>query len=79
LREGNSVLITERDGQISWPSDKGLCFFDTCLISSRSMYANGKAWELLNAGNITHYASRIFLANRVIATEDGEVATASAT
>lgn len=24
LHQGNSVLITERDGQISWPSDKGL-------------------------------------------------------
>ncbi len=73
LHEGNSVLITERDGQISWPSDKGLYFFDTRLISSWSMYANGEAWDLLNAGNITHYASRTFLTNRAITTEDGEV------
>lgn len=73
LHQGNSVLITERDGQISWPSDKGLYFFDTRLISSWSIYANGEAWDLLNAGNITHYASRIFLTNRAITTEDGEI------
>ena len=73
LHQGNSVLLTERDGKISWPSDKGLYFFDTRLISSWSIYANGELWGLLNAGNITHYASRIFLTNRAIATEDGEM------
>jgi glycogen debranching enzyme-like protein len=44
-------MITDRDGQIPWPSDKGLYFFDTRLISSWSIYANGENWELLNAGN----------------------------
>ena len=73
LHQGNSVLITDRDGQIPWPSDKGLYFFDTRLISSWSIYANGESWDLLNAGNITHYASRIFLTNRTIVTEDGDV------
>jgi len=73
LHQGNGVLITERDGQISWPSDNGLYFFDTRLISSWSIFANGEVWDLLNAGNITPYASRIFLTNRAIATEDGEV------
>src|SRR5216684_4383295 len=42
LHQGNSVLITNRDGQISWPSDKGLYFFDTRLISSWSIYADGE-------------------------------------
>jgi glycogen debranching enzyme len=73
LHQGHSVLITDRDGQISWPSDKGLYFFDTRLISSWAIYANGEPWDLLNAGNITHYVARIFLTNRAIATEDGEV------
>ena len=73
LHQGNSVLITKRDGQISWPTDKGLYFFDTRLISSWSVYANGETWDFLNAGNITHYASRTFLTNRAIATEGGEI------
>ena len=55
LVQGNSVLLTERDGQIQWPSDKGLYFFDTRVISSWSIYANGESWDLLNAGNVTNY------------------------
>ncbi|HEX3162083.1 MAG TPA: glycogen debranching N-terminal domain-containing protein, partial [Pseudolabrys sp.] len=73
LHQGNSVLITDRDGQISWPSDKGLYFFDTRLISSWQIYANGEPWDLLNAGVITHYAARVFLTNRAIATEQGQI------
>ena len=73
MHQGNTVLITDRDGQIPYPSDKGLYFFDTRLISSWSIYANGESWDLLNGGNIAHYASRVFLTNRVIATEDGEI------
>jgi glycogen debranching enzyme len=73
IHQGHGVLITNQDGQIPWPSDKGLYFFDTRLISSWRIYANGEPWDLLNAGAITHYASRIFLTNRAIATEDGHI------
>ncbi len=73
INQGHSVLITDRDGQIPWPSDKGLYFYDTRVISSWNIYANGEPWQLLNAGNITHYASRIFLSNRVMATEGGSI------
>jgi hypothetical protein len=63
INQGHSVLITDPDGQIHWPSDQGLYSFDTRLISSWNIYANGAGWELLNAGNISYYASRIFLTN----------------
>jgi glycogen debranching enzyme len=75
LHQGNSVLVSNQDGQIFWPSDKGLYFFDTRLISSWSIYANGEVWDLLNAGNISHYACRIFLVNRAFSTEDGNVSS----
>ncbi|MDQ8726678.1 glycogen debranching N-terminal domain-containing protein [Bradyrhizobium sp. LHD-71] len=73
LHQGHTVLITDRDGQVTFPSDKGLYFFDTRLISSWSIWANGEPWDLLNSGNITHYASRVFLTNRKIPTEDGGI------
>jgi glycogen debranching enzyme len=73
VHHGNSVLVTDRDGQIPWPSDKGLYFRDTRVISSWRIYANGISWDLLNAGNVTHYASRIFLTNPAIRTEDGDI------
>jgi hypothetical protein len=58
IHQGQTVLVTEPDGQVSWPSDKGLYFFDTRVISSWAIYANGEPWDLLNGGAITPYASR---------------------
>jgi glycogen debranching enzyme len=73
IHQGQTVLITEQDGQIKWPSEKGLFFFDTRVVSSWSIYANGQPWELLNGGAINYYASRIFLTNRYLLTEDGAI------
>ncbi len=61
LHQGYAVLLSDPDGQIPWPSNKGLCFRDTRLISSWKLYANGKSRDLLNGGAITSFAARIFL------------------
>ena len=74
IHQGQTVLISEPDGQINWPSEKGLYFFDTRVVSSWAIYANGEPWELLNGGAISYYASRIFLTNRSFLTEDGTIA-----
>ena len=73
IHHGQTVLVSEPDGQIGWPSEKGLYFYDTRLISSWAIYANGEPWTLLNGGAVTHYASRIYLTNRSIPTADGVV------
>src|SRR3984893_7833375 len=73
IHQGQTVLITEEDGEINWPSEKGLYFLDTRVVSSWRIYANGELWELLNGGPISHYASRISLTNRPILTEDGTI------
>ncbi|MGA8654231.1 MAG: glycogen debranching N-terminal domain-containing protein [Xanthobacteraceae bacterium] len=71
IDHGQTVLVSEPDGQINPPSDKGLYFFDTRVISSWTIYANGEPWDLLNGAAITHYASRTYLTNRRIPTADG--------
>ena len=43
IHQGYTVLITEPDGQMFWPTDKGLYFFDTRLISAYALYANGES------------------------------------
>lgn len=73
IHQGQTVLITEQDGQIQWPSEKGLYFLDTRIVSSWAVYANGEPWDLLNGGAISYYASRIFLTNRSLLTEDGAI------
>jgi len=73
IHQGQTVLVSEPDGQINWPSDKGLYFLDTRIVSSWAIYANGEPWELLNGGPVNYYAARIFLTNKSIATEDGTI------
>ncbi|MBA3812497.1 MAG: amylo-alpha-1,6-glucosidase [Caulobacteraceae bacterium] len=74
INQGYGVLITDPDGQIPWPTDKGFYHCDTRVISSWQLYADGQPWDLLNGGNIAYYAARIYLTNRAIATEVGEIA-----
>jgi len=73
IHQGHTVLISEPDGQILWPSDKGLYFFDTRLVSAYELYANGQDWELLNSGAPTYYSARTFLTNRAFPSEGGDV------
>src|SRR6266516_5287355 len=71
IHQGQTVLVSEPDGQITWPSEKGLYFLDTRVVSNWAIYANGEPWELLNGGPINYHAARIFLTNKSILTEDG--------
>jgi glycogen debranching enzyme len=73
IHQGQTVLISEQDGQINSPSDKGVYFLDTRIISSWQIYANGEPWELLNGGPVNYYAAHIFLTNKSILTEDGTI------
>jgi glycogen debranching enzyme len=79
IHQGHTVLVTEPDGQVSWPSDKGLYFYDTRLISAYALYANGQVWDLLNSGAPAYYAARTFLTNRAFPSEGGDVPARSLT
>jgi len=46
------VLVSEQDGHINWPREKGLYFLDTRIVSNWAIYANGEPWELLNGGPV---------------------------
>jgi glycogen debranching enzyme len=74
IHQGQTVLLTETDGRVSWPSKRGLYFRDTRVISAWAIYANGELWDLLNGGAVAPHAARIFLTNRAFQTEDGPVA-----
>src|SRR5450432_3293370 len=73
IHEGQTVLVTEPDGQVNSPSERGLYFRDTRVISAWAIYANGEPWDLLNGGAIASDAARIFQTNRAFETEDGPV------
>ena len=73
IHQGQTVLVTDPDGTITYPSEKGFYFLDTRIISNWAIYANGEPWQLLNGGPIDYYTARIFLTNKPIVTEDGEI------
>ena len=73
IHQAMTVLVTETNGEIRWPTDKGLYFFDTRLISAWAVYANGEEWDLLNGGATSYDSARMFLTNRGFLTEDGAV------
>ena len=73
IHHAQTVLITEPDGQVEWPSEKGLFFLDTRLISALAIFANGEPWDLLNGGAISSDTARIHLTNRSFPSEDGAV------
>jgi glycogen debranching enzyme len=77
INQGHAFLLTDQDGQISAPTDKGLYDRDTRLISSWRIYANGVRWDLLNSANIAYFASRVFLLNRALASAAGDIAAGS--
>src|ERR1700688_2811632 len=59
IHQGQTVLVTEPDGQVNWPSQRGLYFRDTRVISAWAIYANGTPWDLLNGGAVASHAARI--------------------
>ncbi|HEY7243420.1 MAG TPA: glycogen debranching N-terminal domain-containing protein [Xanthobacteraceae bacterium] len=73
INQGHTVLVADRDGQMPWPGKTGLYFYDTRIISSWQLYANGEPWDLLGAANISHYAARVFLINRTIPSEQSMI------
>jgi glycogen debranching enzyme len=74
IHQGRTVLVCEPDGTIPFPSEKGLYFNDTRIISSWSLYADGVRWDLLSGGATGHDRSSVHLTNRKLVTASGPVA-----
>src|SRR6202049_4051381 len=74
IHQGQTVLVTEPDGQVNGQSTRGLYFRDTRVISTWAIYANGEPWDLLNGGAVAYHAARIFKINRAFVSEDGPIA-----
>jgi glycogen debranching enzyme len=73
IHHAQTVLITESNGEVRWPSEKGMYFLDTRVISAWAIYANGEEWDLMNGGAVTSHKASIHLTNRSIPTEDGTI------
>jgi glycogen debranching enzyme len=73
INAGECVFVTETDGGIRQPSDRGLYYRDTCLISGWAVEVNGRPWQLLSSAATSHFAAQNVLANAALPTDDGEL------
>ena len=74
---GECVLITEQDGQVHQPSERGLFYRDTRLLSQWTIEVDGKPWQLLSSAGISHFACQVVMTNRALPTDDGEIPAGS--
>ncbi len=77
IHQGRTVLVCETDGTVRQPSEKGLYFNDTRLISSWLLYADGVPWDLLSGGATNYDTSRMHLTNRHLRTASGPIAAST--
>ncbi len=73
ISSGHAVMVTEPSGEVRSPTQRGLYFLDTRVLSVWRIYANIVEWDLLNSGSIASFASRSFFITRPIPTDEGEI------
>ncbi|WHZ23824.1 MAG: hypothetical protein OJF47_002936 [Nitrospira sp.] len=71
---GSTFLLSEFDGSITDATDQGFYSQDTRYISRYQLSINGAPWVLLNSGAVAYYASRTYLVNPKILTDQGLIA-----
>src|SRR5260370_11712682 len=73
ISKGRTFMVTNQSGEITPPGDEGVYASDTRFISVYRLYICRQPWELVNASQLSFYASRIHLTNPKVATEDGDL------
>lgn len=74
INHGHTFLVSEFDGSITDKSDQGLYARDTRFLSRYQLFIEGEPWTLLNSGAVAYYASRTYLVNPQVLTEEGTIA-----
>src|SRR5579884_1912644 len=73
ISQGRTFMVTDQRGEINLQSDQGIYAIDTRFISSYHLYINREPWELVNSGQLSFYASRIYLTNPACSTQIAEI------
>ena len=73
INVGECVLITETDGAIRQPSERGLFYRDTRLISAWEISVDDRPWTFLNSAATAHYAAQIVMVNPTLPTDAAEI------
>src|ERR1700731_5362663 len=77
INHSNTFMVTELSGEITADSEQGLFASDTRFVSYYSITADGESWSRVTSSTPTYYGSRIYLTNRDLITEKGQVSAGS--
>ena len=73
IHHGHGVMVSDPDGSLAQPSGKGLFFRDTRLMSTWSITAQDRSWQLVNSANESFCSARVVLINPPLKTMEGEL------
>jgi glycogen debranching enzyme len=77
IGQGYTFMVTDLSGEIPSGSEAGLFTDDTRYVSHYALFANGLRWRRLTSSVTSYFASRVFLINPPIPTEEGEIPAGS--
>src|SRR5262245_61466151 len=70
---GATFMVTDLAGEIQADTDQGVFADDTRFVSYYAISANGVSWQRLTSAVTEYYATRVYLTNPAIATEQGAI------
>src|SRR6266571_3279059 len=73
ISQGRTFMVTNSGGEINPQTDEGVFAIDTRFISYYHLFINRVPWVLVNSSQLSFYASRTYLTNPKISTEEGNI------
>src|SRR5689334_6606890 len=73
INNGATFMVTDLAGEIQPDTEQGVFADDTRFVSYYAISANGVPWQRLSSAATAYYAVRVYLTNRPMATEDGNI------
>ncbi len=71
MSQGRTFMVTTQSGEIQANTDQGVYALDTRFVSSYRLYINRLPLVVVNSSQLSFYASRFHLTNRITETEGG--------
>jgi glycogen debranching enzyme len=73
ISQGRTFMLTNERGEIASHTDEGVYAIDTRFFSFYRLFINREPWTIINASQLTFYASKTHYSNPVVTTDAGEI------
>jgi len=73
IHKSSTFMVTDLSGEITGEGELGVFADDTRFVSHYAISANGEPWTRLTSSATSYNATRIYLTNRPVSTEEGDI------